>query len=265
MVNFSKSNPTGRFSGLADIYAKFRPSYPDEAIQFILERCKLVEESLLVDIGSGTGISSRLFAGRGLHVIGVEPNADMRAKADAEISDDLRACLFYVDGQAETTGLPAASADAVLCAQSFHWFDPAKALAEFHRILKPDGWTVLIWNERDASDEFTLAYGDFMHQFSLLHTVEGTKSLEVERGLSGVALLKSDLFGDSSRTVFNNSQILDADGLVGRAFSASYAPKENVAAQNFEAAIRDLFARFEKSGSVNIIYETSVYCARRQK
>src|ERR1043166_6631807 len=84
MSDLSNCNPTGRFSGLADLYAKYRPSYPDAALDLIPTRGRLGPTSLLVDVGCGTGISSRLFALRGVPVLGIEPNADMRTRADAE-------------------------------------------------------------------------------------------------------------------------------------------------------------------------------------
>ena len=74
MPDLSQTNPTGRFAGLAKIYSKCRPGYPQSALNFILQHCDLKSGSLLVDVGSGTGISSRLFAERGLQVVGIEPN-----------------------------------------------------------------------------------------------------------------------------------------------------------------------------------------------
>src|SRR4051812_12631337 len=106
-------NPTGRFSGLADLYAKFRPGYPDTALDYLLGRCGLTAASLVVDVGCGTGISSRLLAGRGPRVLGIEPNAEMRARAATEVSPGQQA-PGYRDGRAEATGLPDAGADAVL-------------------------------------------------------------------------------------------------------------------------------------------------------
>src|SRR5438094_931691 len=64
MSPLSDANPTGRFSGLAEVYAKCRPDYPAEAVDFILARCGLAPGARLVDVGSGTGISARLFARR---------------------------------------------------------------------------------------------------------------------------------------------------------------------------------------------------------
>src|SRR5207237_342989 len=81
MANLSSYNPTGRFTGLAANYAKYRPSYPAAALDFIEAHCELGPRSLLVDVGCGTGISSRLFAERGIPIIGVDPNDEMRQQA----------------------------------------------------------------------------------------------------------------------------------------------------------------------------------------
>ena len=83
MTDLSRSNPTGRFTGLSDLYAKYRPGYPDEALDFIIERCGLDGTTTLVDVGCGTGISSRLFAARGVPVIGIEPNDEMHLLASS--------------------------------------------------------------------------------------------------------------------------------------------------------------------------------------
>src|SRR2546430_1907516 len=136
MSDLAQHNPVGRFSGLADLYAKHRPTYPAQAVDYLVSHCGLGPDSLLIDVGCGTGISTRLLAACGIPVGGVEPNDEMRAKAEAESAPHW---LRYQKGQAEATGLPDGIATVVLAAQAFHWFDAPRALAEFHRLLKPGG------------------------------------------------------------------------------------------------------------------------------
>jgi SAM-dependent methyltransferase len=257
MDNLSRSDPTGRFTGLADLYARCRPGYPAEAIDLIAGRCGLGGDTLLVDVGCGTGISSRLFAARGIPVLGIEPNEEMRRKAEAEPAPPGGPAPRYLAGRAEATGLPAGTAAAVLSAQAFHWFDAAGALAEFHRILKPGGWVALVWNERDESDPATAAFG------RVIRTSRDAAGVEGPRARAGEALLATPLFPGGRRVLLRNEQPLDEEGVLGRAFSASYAPREPAAAAAFAAALRAMFAAHQHQGRVVLRYETSVYLARR--
>lgn len=257
MLDLSKANPTERFSGLAEIYAKCRPDYPPAALDFVQNHCGLDATTLLVDVGSGTGISSRLFAVRGIPVIGIDPNADMRAKALGQsVPADLPQPR-YQDGTAEATGLPDGCAAAVLAAQAFHWFKPAPTLAEFQRILRPDGWVVLLWNERDEADPFTHAYGE------AFRTWPETVRVETARQAAGQPLLSSPLFRDQTCERFGHEQELDRDGLLGRLFSSSYAPKEPGPVQELTKRVLEVFGRFEQQGKVRMRYVTSIYLGRR--
>jgi ubiquinone/menaquinone biosynthesis C-methylase UbiE len=258
MADLSDFEPTDRFSGLAGRYAQFRPGYPEGAIDYILARCGLREGAVLADIGCGTGISSRLFAERGLSVVGVEPNAKMRAQAESTGVQRGRTPT-YREGTAEATRLPAGCADAVLAAQAFHWFRSENALAEFHRVLKPAGWAVLMWNERSEADPFTAAYGGIIRSFP------EAAAVEMPRGRAREALWRSALFEQPERVAFSNAQVLDEAGLIGRAFSASYAPREEGLAQAAERALRELFSRYQRHARVTLHYETSIYTGRRRE
>ena len=110
MTELSRANPTGRFSGLAELYARCRPGYPEESIDYIVERCKLGRQTLVVDVGCGTGISSRMLAHRSIPVVGIEPNAEMRALAAAENFADPAVAPRYCEGRAEATNLADATA-----------------------------------------------------------------------------------------------------------------------------------------------------------
>jgi SAM-dependent methyltransferase len=257
MADLSHHDPTDRFTGLAGVYARCRPTYPPAAVDLIVSRGRLGPQSLLIDIGCGTGISSRLFAGRGVPVVGIEPNADMRRQAESQPAAPGVPAPAYREGRAEATRLADGVADVVLSAQAFHWFDVEAALREFHRVLKPGGWVALLWNERDESDPFTAAYG------AVVRTVPDSAAVEGPRARAGEPLLTHPLYQDRERLEFANEQALDEEGVLGRTFSASWAPQGPAAAAAFAAAVRDVFGRFQKGGQVVMRYVTSLYLGRR--
>lgn len=251
------TDPPGRFTGLADLYAQHRPGYPARALDFVIARCGLGKKSVLVDVGCGTGISSRAFAERGVRVIGIEPNPEMRSRAEIEPVPPGAAKPTYQAGRAEATGLPGGFADAALAAQAFHWFEPGPALREFHRILKPRGWAIIMYNERDESDPLTAAYG------AVVQAVRDSTAIEASRVKAGEILLKSPLFQDAAQALFPNEQVLDEVGLLGRAFSASYAPREPPQAFRHEGEVRRVFAQYQRGGQVVLRYRTTVFLAQR--
>ncbi len=136
------------FGTAAELYDRTRPSYPAEAVRWMLGDSPL----RVVDLGAGTGIFSRLVASLGHDVLAVEPDGGMRARfAEASLG------IAVLDGSAETIPLPAASVDAVVAAQSYHWFDSDEARTEIVRVLRPDGVFAPIWNIRDESVDWVAA------------------------------------------------------------------------------------------------------------
>jgi SAM-dependent methyltransferase len=121
--------------GFADAYDVARPSPPTVVLD-VLERCAGGPPRLVVDLGSGTGLSSRAWAGRAQQVVGVEANPAMLAIARRTTRD---ANVSFVQGYADATGLDGGAADIVTCAQSFHWMDPHTVLPEAARLLRPGG------------------------------------------------------------------------------------------------------------------------------
>jgi SAM-dependent methyltransferase len=121
--------------GFADHYDGARPS-PPAVVLDVLTRCAGGRPRLVVDLGSGTGLSSRAWAARAESVVGVEANPAMLARARATTAD---ANVTFVEAYADATGLEAGSADIVTCAQSFHWMEPQPVLAEASRILRSGG------------------------------------------------------------------------------------------------------------------------------
>jgi SAM-dependent methyltransferase len=129
-------DPKERFSNLVDDYVRYRPRYPAALYSMFERRLAIGAGRVVADLGCGTGILSRGLLDSGAHVIGVEPNAAMRAAAEREFFGNPR--FVSVNGSAEATGLDSESVDFIVAAQAFHWFEPRAARVEFARILKPN-------------------------------------------------------------------------------------------------------------------------------
>jgi SAM-dependent methyltransferase len=250
-----KHNPLGRFDGLASLYAKHRPAYPEQAIDWIVERLPDAAGTV-VDVGCGTGISARQLALRGPRVIGVEPNDSMRHEAENAPS---AGSVVYAPGRAEETGLESRCADAVVAAQAFHWFDAALALREFHRLLRPGGWVTLLWNDPDQADPLTGEFWQLLRKMTPEPEVPA-----VPYHLSGQPLLNHPSFDQSSVRTTPNFQTLDEEGFLGRAFSASFAPREAGVADRFAERLRAIFNAHKQDSKVSLKYQTTAYQARRK-
>jgi ubiquinone/menaquinone biosynthesis C-methylase UbiE len=216
----------------------------------------VTKDSVIADVGSGTGISSELFVQNGNHVYGIEPNKEMRKAAEGRF----KRCKNFVsvDATAENTTLPDRSVDFVFAGQSFHWFDLRETKAEFKRILQPKGFVVLIWNDRKT------ATSDFLRGYEALLKRYGTDYREVKHIRVGWREL-DQFFGKRHhhRKVFKNSQLFDFDGLKGRLLSSSYVPAEGQ--PSYGPMINDLkklFASHKANGLVLFEYDTNLYYGR---
>jgi SAM-dependent methyltransferase len=245
-------NPLDRFSDRAEDYAKYRPSYPTAAIDCILDDQEPLEQKVAADVGAGTGISARLLGDRGMQVWAIEPNAAMRSAAISH------PCVTFLDGTAEQTGLMNASVDLVTCFQAFHWFDPNPTLNEFHRILKPDGKLALVWNNRDPNDPFTEGYTQLVQELSNHHPAEA-------KLVAASPLSNHPLFQLTQHETFVYQQALDLAGLIGRAQSVSYIPKDAATQQQLVAGLQAVYDRWaDANGDVHLSYRTDVFVAKPQ-
>lgn len=243
--------PTSRFTDRAADYVKYRPAYPALAIDAVLEGMGEPSRLVAADVGAGTGIASRQLADRGVRVEAVEPNPAMREAASPHGS------VEWSEGSAEATRLPGASVDVVLCAQAFHWFRPHESLAEFHRILRPGGRLALLWNSRDRRDPLMLGYIDAIHAVNGEHPAE--------RREFDPAVLEGEWFTPATLVTFPHAQDLDREGLVGRAVSASFVPKQGAAFLALRERLDALFDRHRDArGRVRMRYVTKLYRAQRR-
>jgi SAM-dependent methyltransferase len=122
--------------GFGATYHQARPSPPEALLNLVCRLARVERARLVVDVGSGTGLSTRAWAERADEVVGVEPNAEMRTAAEA---DTPTSNVRYVEGYSDATGLADDSADIVTYSQSLHWMDPQPTFAEAARILRPGG------------------------------------------------------------------------------------------------------------------------------
>ena len=236
-----------RFDGVAEAYARYRPSYPQDAIALLL--AGIPEPACVVDIGAGTGIASRQFVATGANVIAIEPSDEMRELA-AGSGLDARA------GNATETGLASASADLVTAFQAFHWFANDRALAEFRRVLRPGGRFAAIWNERDPEDPLGRELIALDREFGEQQMIE---SFDYPNdGTEGV--MRRNGFTNARLVTFANPQRLDENGLIGRQRSLSFAPRSGDALERYLARTRALFARHRGAdGFAHLRLRTDVY------
>ncbi|WP_274650169.1 class I SAM-dependent methyltransferase [Paenibacillus humicola] len=246
-----------RFSNRAQLYVKYRPSYPAALVDALYQRAGLEPAACTIaDVGAGTGIFTRLLLERGSRVYAVEPNPEMRGEAEAALGEFER--FTPVEGSAERTTLSAGSVDCVVSAQAFHWFEPVQTRQEFSRILKPEGTAALVWNKRIVEgDPFSKAYDELILEFAADYN-------EVKHTRLGEEQFRSFFRGGEYRLgTFANEQRFDFDGLLGRSASSSYVPLPGSAEyEPFVAKLKKLFERFETDGHVYFRYESELYTGK---
>lgn len=244
-------DPTKRFSDRVDLYVKYRPHYPPAVLACLQEECGLTKTAVIADIGSGTGILTRLFLDNGNLVYGVEPNDEMRQAAEIYLAD--YDGFVSVNGRSEATALPDQSVDFITAGQAFHWFQWQETKAEFKRILKPEGIVALVWNERNQEeDSFESRYD------ALIQALVGEYRQVVHTSRQDAL----DLFfnGRYQLRTFPNQQIFDFESLKGRFLSSSYAPLPGDAHYDTVLnGLRQLFDRYAENGRVTFHYNTRLY------
>jgi SAM-dependent methyltransferase len=241
------------FSSKAADYVRYRPGYPEAVIRLLQQECLFSQESVIADVGSGTGLLSELFLKNGNHVYGVEPNRERREAGEEHLKNYPR--FRSVAARAESTTLEDQQVDFVTAGQAFHWFDHQQTRIEFLRILKPQGWVVLVWNKRRKdSNPFHIAYEELLMAFgSDLKRVRHNHS-EVMDFFSPVACKVE---------VFESHQLLDFDGLRGRFLSSSKSPAPG--SDRFDLVLnqlRSIFGQYQVNGRIRLEYDTTVYYGR---
>ncbi len=253
MINATHTGSKERFSNRVADYVRYRPGYPRAVLDLLRDECGLTPESAIADVGSGTGILTKLFLDNGNFVYGVEPNAAMREAGEEFLAGYPK--FRSVAASAEATMLPDASVDFVMAGQAYHWFDPPAACAEFARILRPGGWVGVIWNERKKD------LGPFAEAYERLLRTYGTDYKTVSETYPEPQRM-AQFFGAGNfrHRAFANEQRMDFDALRGRLLSSSYSPAPGH--PNHAPMLTELQRIFDaraEDGRVRFEYATHVY------
>lgn len=247
------SHPTERFSNKVQDYIQYRPSYPKELLKAIEQHTHLDRDDVVVDIGSGTGLLTELFLKNGNFVYSLEPNDSMREAAE-EILKNYED-LVSLNRTAEDTKLPKQWADLIVAAQAFHWFDSKACQKEWKRILKPEGFIALIWNERAVTQsEFMQAYEELIKKF-------GTDYDQVKGHQVDEAHIQAFFQSDEFICIeLPNKQFFDLESLKGRLSSASYIPDaKDPRYTPMMQQLEKIFNQFAISGQVEFLYQCKTY------
>lgn len=249
--------PQERFLDKASDYASFRPGYPEPLLTVLRDRFSLGNDWIIADIGSGTGILTELLLKNGNQVFAVEPNGQMRQYAEKTLSNYPQ--FVAINGSAESTTLKDDSVDLIVCAQSFHWFEPKNTKREFIRISKIPHRILLLWNERIIDGcPFDAAYERFINSFGVDYDAEKHTNFS---NLKNVR----EFFTPNKFDVvtLKNHQDLDFPGLLGRLLSCSYMPnREDPIYPQMEKELLALFNRYAQDHLIRINYRTLVIFGR---
>jgi SAM-dependent methyltransferase len=242
-----------RFSNRVADYVRYRPGYPSALIDLLRQECGLRRDHVVADIGSGTGILSKMFLENGNRVFGVEPNDEMRGAGEEYLSAFKD--FSSIAGSAEATTLPDASMDFVTAAQAFHWFEPAGTRRELLRILRATGFVVVVWNERlfDTTP--------FLREYEALLQRFANDYAKVSESYPRQAQIQ-DFFGPNNflQTSFPNFQEFDFAGVRGRLRGSSYVPSpDQPGFAPMMAELQRIFNSRQHDGQVRMDYTTHIY------
>jgi len=209
----------------------------------------------VADIGSGTGIFTRILLEAGFDVTAVEPNGSMRLAAEEDLQHFQR--LHSIATPAEQTGLPDGAFDAITVAQAFHWFDHQAARVEFQRLLHPDGWVFIIRNHRQIDTS------PFVRQYEqLLRSLGAAYEAVAQKDSEAGARSRQDFFPAGALQIaqFDNPHVLDWKGLRGRFLSASYVPAiGDPRHEDYLSRLEKIFREHAVNGQVTFDQTTEIY------
>lgn len=244
-----------KFDSKGRVYVKGRPAYPKKMLEYLLDEKVITPDTIVADVGSGTGIFTSQIAPLVSEVFAIEPNGDMRSKAEMFYKDFSN--IISVNGTAENTTLSQNSIDLITVAQAFHWFDRVSFKSECKRILNGTGKVFLVWNDRDTNAQ--VINDNFEVNKKYCPNFKGSSN--------GIDFSKDgfkDFFeGDFYLIEFENTFEYDKEAFVLRNLSSSYAPKAgDVCYDDYVKAITEVFEKHCINGVVEYPYITRCYIGK---
>jgi ubiquinone/menaquinone biosynthesis C-methylase UbiE len=261
------AEPSSTFQAWADDYDRYRPGYPAELFDEIATRLGVGDRARVADLGAGTGLATFEMARRGWQMTAVEPGTGMldQLRERAEASG---IAVVAVEANAEDTGLPDASFDLATAAQAFHWFDRPRAVEEMARIVRPGGGVALFWNVRRTEASSIVAdYEALMSQYfgsaGIGQYLQHGRAAEADA--TRAAFAESPHFEQLTYSEPLHQTTMDAGGLIGMAFTASYVRRLDPPEQ--ERLRGELHSLLNRHGVANqpftIPYRIDLWIARR--
>ena len=235
-----------KFTGKADLYKKFRPSYPKDLLDYLYSQIGFTQNSVIADIGAGTGILTQLLLERGSKVYAVEPNEDMREISKNDLSKYEN--FISINASAENTGLNEKSVDFVTSAQAFHYFDRELFKQECCRILNHGGKVAIIWNDVDGDNELIRKTSDIIAKYRIHDKSDHRQSGNLHEF--------SDFYADGMYecTIFRNDFYENREYFIGGNLSTSYAPSEETEPEKYHGFVKELNKLFDEYSVNGILH-----------
>ncbi len=236
-------------------YERTRPGYPPAALRFVHQKFHLGPGRHVVDVGAGTGKWTRELVTTGAEVTAVEPLPAMRRILRQQVPG-----ARVVAARGEATGLPTRSTDLITLAQSFHWLDAERALAEFRRILRPGGGLAVLYNHRDEPG----ARGSEVR--ALLAEYQPDSYRAYGEGAWKRTLERSPFYSDLQIFRYRHSQLLTREEMLERYQSVSFisalSPSRRDQFLERLATILDDFSGRSRTHRFRIPYRGAIYWCR---